>query len=742
MNIRQNPETANAPHPEEPGLTGVLKGTNPGARNGLTRRVTEARPADAGRGIARMDPADLAALGISVGDLVAIAGGNTAFARALPLAPEHRGQGRISIDGLLRQNSRASVGDDVLVSAALAQAATRLTLTFDGEAQNTPAFQRQVRQALADIPLALGCKIRLRLIGGQELGGTVSVVAPDGPCFLVDTTALAIAAAKTAGAPHSISYEDLGGLHKELARVREVVELPIRRPDLFKRLGIEAPKGVLLSGPPGTGKTLLARAVSEECGAAFFQINGPEIIGKHYGESEEALRAIFKRASEKAPAIVFIDEIDAIAPKREGLTGDKQVERRIVAQLLTLLDGLKGRGQVIVIAATNMPDSLDPALRRPGRFDREIIIGVPDRMGRREIIDVHTRGMPLSPDVDLGHMASITHGYVGADLAALAREAGMATLRRALAIASHDDAADFSELSVNQADFDSAFADIRPSGLREAYTDIPNVRWDEIGGLDSIRDELIEAVIWPLTKPQVFTRLGLQPPKGLLLSGSPGTGKTLLAKALATEAKVNVIAVRGPQLLNQYVGESERAVRQIFAKARQASPCIIFFDEIDALAPRRGGAEGAVLDRVVAQLLVEIDGMEDLKGVFLLGATNRVDCIDPALIRPGRFDRVIEMPPPDRAARERILSIHVRAMPLGEDVDLAAIAAATPAFVGADLRALCQAAARHAARRSIAASANAALIDVVETRDFDAALASMHSERALRAAEHPKDKQP
>jgi transitional endoplasmic reticulum ATPase len=692
----------------------------------LTLRIREARPMDAGRGVARIDPAALAAIGARVGDVVALTAGRTTHARALPAQPQDRGQGTILLDGATRANLGASGGDEVTVARADAGEAERVTLAFANPPAATPAFLARIAQALEGLPLAAGDTIRLPVLGGRDLLATVATTRPDGPVFVRDRGQIEIVSGSGERRPREIGYDDLGGLSRELAKVREMIELPLRRPEIFTHLGIDAPKGVLLSGPPGTGKTLLARAVAEETNAAFLQINGPEIVSKHYGESEAQLRDVFERAQAKAPAIVFIDEIDAIAPKREGLDGGRQVERRIVAQLLTLMDGINGRGQVIVMAATNLPDSLDPALRRPGRFDREIAIGVPDRIGRREIIAVHTRGMPLAADVDLDRLASVTHGFVGADLAALAREAGMAALRRA---AVGNAALDIASLEVSAADFDGALKDIRPSAVREVYTDVPEVFWDDVGGAAEAKQALSEAVVWPLRHPHVFEKLNLRPTKGVLLAGAPGTGKTLIAKALATEAGVNFISVRGPQLLNQYVGESERAVRQIFAKARIAAPCIVFFDEIDALAPVRGQGDGAVMERVVAQLLTEIDGVDDLKGVFLLAATNRVDRVDPALIRPGRFDQVIEMPLPDAATREDILLIHLRGLPVTDDVEIAPVAAATEGFSGAELKGLIQTASLAAARRAVAAGEGE---PAVTADDLAAGLAAMGRGRVAR----------
>jgi transitional endoplasmic reticulum ATPase len=675
---------------------------NMGKPSTLSLRIKEARTMDAGRGIARVDPGSLASIGARIGDVIALMGERTTHVRALPAHSEDRGLGLILIDGATRANLGASVDDAVEVCRAEASNAEKLTLAFENPPSANAAFLRRIAQVLEGLPLTSGDTVRLRVVGGRDLLATVSATRPEGAVFALPETLIDITSSEGQRKARGAGYDDLGGLSRELAKVREMIELPIRRPEIFAHLGVDAPKGVLLSGPPGTGKTLLARAVAEECNASFFQINGPEIVGKHYGESEAQLREIFERAMAKAPAVIFIDEIDAIAPKREGLTGDRQVERRIVAQLLTLLDGVTSRGQVIVMAATNLPDSLDPALRRPGRFDREIAIGVPDRHGRREIIAVHTRGMPLAPDVDLDHLAAVTHGFVGADLAALSREAGMAALRRAVKLASADlTQIDVGAMQVDSADFDAALTEVRPSAVREVFTDVPDVLWNDVGGAFEVKQALTEAVIWPLQHGAVFARLRLAPTKGVLLTGPPGTGKTLMAKALATEAGVNFISVRGPQLLNQYVGESERAVRQIFAKARMAAPCIIFFDEIDALAPVRGTGDGAVMERVVAQLLTEIDGIEDLKGVFLLGATNRVDRIDPALIRPGRFDLVLEMPLPDTATRAEIVAIHTRNVPIADDIDIGAVIAATEGFSGAEIKGLIQVASLTAARRAV-----------------------------------------
>jgi len=500
-----------------------------------------------------------------------------------------------------------------------------------------------------------------------------------------------------------VSYEDIGGLEDEIMKIREMIELPLKHPELFERLGIDPPKGVLLYGPPGTGKTLIARAVANESGASFFTINGPEIMSKFYGQSEENLRRTFEEADKNAPSIIFIDEIDAIAPKREEVHGE--VERRVVSQLLTLLDGLKGRGKIIVIGATNRPDSLDPALRRPGRLDREIEIGVPDRKGRKEILQIHTRGMPLAKDVNIDELADVTHGFVGADLAALAREAAMSALRRYLPKIDLDKPIPteiLKEMMVKMDDFKEALKSVEPSALREVMVEIPRVKWEDVGGLHEVKQRLIEAAEWPLKNPKVFKKIGIRPPKGILLYGPPGTGKTLLAKAVATESQANFLSIKGPEIFSKWVGESEKAIRELFKKAKQTAPSIIFLDELDSLAPRRGSYEGSrVTETVVNQLLTSIDGLEQLRDIVVIGATNRPDIIDSSLLRPGRFDELIFVGPPDKEARMEIFKIHTSKMPLAKDVNIEELADLTEGYVGADIEGICREAGMMALRENI-----------------------------------------
>ncbi|MGF1544569.1 MAG: AAA family ATPase [Parvularculaceae bacterium] len=705
--------------------------------------VVDAAAADARKGVFRLDAASRAALHLHAGDVAsARCGDKVAYGRIMPAAGEDSKEARIALSADARAFLGVDVGGEARVSPAPLASAARLVLSLkDGSAASILGLKKLLRRELMNRPAFVGERVEVRLVGGRRVVADVKTVVPAGEdagaraAIVGEGTIVDLASDAPQSTPASaVGYDELGGLGPQLARVREMIETPIKNPTLFAHLGVEPPKGVLLSGPPGTGKTLLARAVAEECGAAFFQINGPEIASKHFGDSEKQLREIFDAAARKAPSVVFIDEIDAIAPKRESLAGDRQVERRGVAQLLTLMDGLSVRGQITVMAATNLPDAIDGALRRPGRFDREISFTPPDAAGRLEILAIHTRGMPLADDVDLKALAAETHGYVGADLAALAREAGMAALRRSLDLVRTDAAVDVSAIRITRADFQNAERDIVPTAVREVFTETPTVGWADVGGQERVKQALIEAVVWPLRHEATLARAGVGPARGVLMAGPPGCGKTLIARALAKEAGVNFISVRGPQLLSQYFGEAEKAVRDVFAKARLASPCVVFFDEIDAIAPIRGDG-GAAMDRVVAQLLTEMDGVERRAGVFVLAATNRPEAVDPALLRPGRFDMTVTLAEPDIAARGRIFDIHTRSIALADDVDAAALARASDGLSGADIEAVCRQAGLYACRRMF--GYGAAPVDEkhlwVRQTDFEAALTDLRERRAALA---------
>ncbi len=671
----------------------------------LVLKVAEGERMDVGAVRARLSTKDREKLGVQVGDLIEIIGNKRTVARVWPSRIEE--EGVIRIDKYIRRNAGARLGDAVRVRKVEGKKISKVTLAPTIPIRYAPDFPRYVKDKLLNIPISRGDMLVIPVVGRALEMVAVQVIP--GPYGIITEDTQVIVRAEpfkeTERKIPRVTYEDIGGLDKEIQRIREMVELPLKHPELFRHLGIEPPKGVLLYGPPGTGKTLLAKAVANESGAHFIAINGPEIMSKFYGESEARLREVFKEAEENAPSIIFIDEIDAIAPKRGEVVGE--VEKRVVAQLLSLMDGLESRGNVIVIAATNRPDAVDPALRRPGRFDREIYIGVPDRKGRKEILQIHTRNMPLDEDVDLDKLAELTHGYVGADLAALAKEAAMNALRRFLPQIDLEKEVIptdvLQKLKVKMDDFYEAMKEVQPSALREVYIEIPQVKWDEIGGLDEVKREIIEAVEWPLKYPHVFEKLGIRPPRGILLYGPPGTGKTLLAKAVAHESQANFIAVKGPEVLSKWVGESEKAIRTIFQRARQVAPCIIFFDEIDSIAPRRGSTYGdsGVTDRIVNQLLTEMDGLQRTKDVVVIAATNRPDILDPALLRPGRFDRIIYVPPPDEEARYEIFKIHTRNMPLDDDVDLRELARRTEYYTGADIEAVVIEAGLAAAREDI-----------------------------------------
>jgi transitional endoplasmic reticulum ATPase len=675
----------------------------------VTLRVAEAKPRDVGRGIARIDPRDLEKLGAEVGDIIQVEGKRKTAAKVMPAYAEDRGKSLIQIDGLLRGNAQVSLDEKVTVQKASFLPAEKIVL-------NPLTLVRSISQErdakyigtlLDGLPLVEGDTIRANLFGTRSQDFTVISSIPRGLVLVHARTKIEVKEKTEPRVKDSkISYEDIGGLGKELHRIREMVELPLKYPQIFERLGIDPPKGVLLHGPPGCGKTLIARAVANETAAYFTHITGPEIMGKFYGESEGRLRAVFEEAKNNAPAILFIDEIDAIAPKREEMGGEKQVERRVVAQLLALMDGLESRGEVIVIGATNIPNSLDPALRRPGRFDREIAISIPDHKGRLDILQIHTRGMPLAQDVDLERLSQITHGFVGADLEALSREAAMNALRKIMPnIDFQLDEIPYEtllKLEVTMNDFTEALKEVEPSAIREVFVEVPNVRWEDVGGLDEMKQKLVEAVEWPLRYPHLFQEANVNPPKGILLSGSPGTGKTLVAKALAHESEVNFISIKGPELISKYIGESERGVREIFRKAKQASPCIIFFDEFDSLVPERGTSDNSqVTERVISQFLTELDGLEELKGVLVLAATNRKDLIDSAIVRTGRFDFTLEFSLPDEKARREIFGIHARGKPLAPDINLEVMAQKTEGLAGSDIEVICREAAMIAIRTFI-----------------------------------------
>lgn len=666
-------------------------------------KVAAAMPKDQGRGIVRLNSDVRNHLGIRSGDYVLLNGQKETVAVVWPSLKEDEVLDMVRMDGLIRNNAGARLGEMVEVSKTTVPEATRVVLAPNQPVRFQQGFENYVKQQIINKPITRGDIILVASIG-QGLQFTATNVSPTKHVRVTPSTNVEVltkpAKPEDVTIP-DVTYEDIGGLGKELVKIREMVELPMKSPELFKRLGIAPPKGVLLHGPPGTGKTLIAKAVANESGASFRVINGPEIMSKFYGESEGKLREAFEEAEKNAPSIIFIDELDSIAPKRADVTGE--VERRVVAQLLSLMDGLAGRGQVIVIGASNRPDDIDEALRRPGRFDREIVVGVPDKKGRLEILQIHTRSMPLEEGLDIERLAAVTHGFVGADLAALAREAAMQALRRALPHVDPDTGdipADvLTNLYVTQADFDMALGEVAPSALREVLVEKPNVKWEDVGGLAKVKMQLREAVEAPLKHPDVFEEMGIRTPKGVLLFGPPGTGKTLLAKAVATESEANFISVRGPEIFNKYVGESEKAVRDIFKKARQTAPCVLFFDEIDAILGSRGKRDDTgVSQRIVNQFLAELDGMQTLQNVLVIGATNRADILDPAVLRPGRFDNVVFVPPPDVDARLEIFKVHTRDMPLADDVSLEKLADDTEGFSGADIEGLVREAAMAAVR--------------------------------------------
>ena len=703
----------------------------------LKLKVTEALSKDTGRGYARIDPSDMAKLNLAVGDIVQVSSSKgSGVAKLMPTYIDLRGKGIVQLDGLTRRNAALSLDEKVLIEPVTCKQATRIVLIPTTITPN-PRDLDYIGSLLDGLPVKKGDLLRAHLFGSRSAEFKVESTLPEGAVLINPTTALVIGGSKenknATGNAQRLSYEDVGGLRGQVRRIREMIELPLKYPEVFERLGIDAPKGVLLSGPPGCGKTLIARIIAQETDAQFFTISGPEVVHKFYGESEAHLRKIFEEAGRKGPSIIFLDEIDSIAPHRDKVVGD--VEKRIVAQLLALMDGLKSRGKIIVIAATNLPNAIDPALRRPGRFDREISIPIPDREGRREIIEIHSRGMPLNDDVELNIVADVTHGFVGADLEALCREAAMSALRRLLPEIDFSAAEipyeRLTALTVTMDDFRSALCEVSPSAIRELFVDIPDVRWKDVGGLDDIRRRLIESVQWPIKYPELYQQAGVKPPKGLLLAGPPGVGKTLIAKAIANESGVNVISVKGPALMSRYVGDSEQGVRDLFHKARQAAPCIIFLDEVDSVVPARGegSTDSHVAERVLSQFLSEMDGLEELKGVFVMGATNRADLIDPAMLRPGRFDEIIELGLPNEEARKQILTVHLRNKPLGENIFVDKLAARCFNASGAELAAVCNRAALSALRRAVQAcksdEAPNKLTVLIEQHDFDEVIAEM-----------------
>jgi len=694
--------------------------------SGVKLRVSDSQYRDVGKGLARIGHNIMKKMDLSAGDIIEIIGKQRTAAKVWPGYPEDERKGIIRIDGTIRINAGVRLDEIVAIRKIKPPIATKIVVA-PTQAIRGDLDGRFLLQILNGRPVSVGDQIRIQILGGNQIVFKVARLNPksDGTVVVsaktnidLRTTPMAVEDERIA----RLSYEDIGGLDDVIQKLREMIELPLRYPEIFEKLGVEAPKGLLLYGPPGTGKTMLAKAVASETDAHFIHLSGPEIMSKFYGESEANIRGVFKEAEENAPSIIFIDEIDAIAPKRSEVTGE--VERRVVAQLLALMDGLESRGQVVVIAATNRPNALDPALRRGGRFDREIEIGVPDKQGRYDILQIHTRGVPLAEDVNLDRIATITHGFVGADVATLVKEAAMSALRRILPKINWQEETVppevLQEIEVRQDDFDNALAMVEPSALREVFIESPNVKWDDIGGLEEAIQQLREAVEWPLKYPEVFEEAGIEPPKGILLFGPPGTGKTLLAKAVATESEANFITIKGPEVMSKWVGESEKAVRELFRKARQASPCIIFMDEVDSITPKRGGVHDSnVTERVVSQLLTEMDGLTKIKNIVVVMATNRPDIIDPAVIRPGRIDRFIGIDLPVQKARKQIFEIHTRNMPLASDVSLDELAKITEGYTGADIAAIAKEAGMLAVRKFILSSdTREKTIDRLKKKDF------------------------
>ena len=714
------------------------------SQNALSLKVLEAYTRDVGRGVARIDYDSMDTLNASTGDVIEIKGKRRTVAKCLPLYPSDEGKGIIRIDGLGRNNSGIAIGDTISVRKIKAVAAEKVVVA-PLEAI-PPIDERYLADALESVPLIKGDNVMVPYFGGRLTFQVIGVTPAADAVLVTQKTVFHIAEkGETLRGVPQVTYEDIGGLTDEIKKVREMIELPLRHPEIFEKLGIEAPKGVLLYGPPGTGKTLLAKAVANESNAHFISISGPEIMSKFYGESEARLREIFKEAREKAPSIIFVDEIDSIAPKREEVTGE--VERRVVSQMLSLMDGLEARGKVIVISATNRPNAIDPALRRPGRFDREIEIKVPDKKGRKDILAIHSRNMPLSDDVNIDKISSVSHGYVGADLEYLCKEAAMKCLRRLLPILNLEEEKippeTLDKLIVNHDDFQKALIEVTPSGMREVFIENPDVKWEEVGGLEDVKRELQEAVEWPMKYPGLYDKLGHRMPRGILLHGPSGTGKTLLAKAVATQSEANFVSVRGPELLSKWVGESERGIREIFKRARQSAPCVVFFDEIDSIAPIRGaGGETAVTERVVSQLLTELDGMENMHGVVVLAATNRADMIDPALLRPGRFDKIIQIPLPDKESRKSILKINAEKIPTITDendsqkVDFDKLSEITDGLSGADTASIANTAVSLVIHEFLDSHPD---VKDVEQKSIEAKVTMKHFEEAVKKVREQKD---
>ena len=701
----------------------------------ITLKIAEASQRHVGKGIAVVDPKIVEDNNWEAGNILELAGNRKSHIKLWPGSIEEYGTGIIKIDGITRQNIGAGIGEKISVKKVDAKEAEQVTVS-PIEKLSSEGLQEYMQANYMGHVLTAGDTLMVTTQLGGKTQLVVTNTAPSGKPVMVTAQTQFKLGSITKTVDNSVprvTYDDLGGLKNEVQKIREMVELPMRHPELFEKLGVEAPKGVMLYGPPGTGKTLLAKAVAGETNSHFLSISGPEIMGKFYGESEERLRELFKQAEENSPSIVFIDEIDSIAPKREEVTGE--VEKRIVSQLLTLMDGMKSRGKVVVIAATNRPDSIDPALRRPGRFDREIEIGIPDNVGRKEILDIHTRGMPLEEKVNLEQIAKVTHGFVGADLEVLAKEAAMRSLRRILPDIDLKEekipAEVLQKIVITESDFKDALKEVRPSALREVLVQVPNITWEDVGGLESLKNELHEAVEWPLKHKEAFEHADVKSPKGILLYGPPGTGKTLIAKAVAHTTESNFISIKGPELLSKWVGESEKGVREVFRKARQAAPCIIFLDEMDALAPSRssGSSDSHVTERIVSQLLTEIDGLEELHDVLVIGATNRVDLIDSALLRPGRFDRIIEVPKPDSKGRQNIFEIHTKKKPLASSIDFAKLVEMTDGFSGAEIEGVCNRAAMSAIRRYVDRKEKSVKSIKITQEDFENAIKKLQPEK-------------